>query len=55
MLKIQIFNNIGQEIYSISNANEYNQINTSDYEAGSYVIRVTKNNEIENHKMILVK
>ncbi|MCK9256148.1 MAG: PKD domain-containing protein [Bacteroidales bacterium] len=53
--KIQIFNNIGQEIYSISNANEYNQINTSDYEAGSYVIRVTKNNEIENHKMILVK
>lgn len=53
--KIQIFNNIGQEVYYISNALEYNQIDMSSFEAGSYIVRVTKDNKIDSHKMILVK
>lgn len=53
--KIQIFNNIGQEVYSLANANEYNQIDMSAHQAGSYVVRVTKGDKTNNYKMILVK
>lgn len=52
---IRIFNNIGQEIYKLDNANEYNQIDVSSFEAGSYVVTVIKNNRTENHKLVLVK
>ena len=53
--KIQILNNIGQEVYSISNANEYNQINMSAYQAGSYVVRITKGDKTNYYEMVLVK
>ncbi|HOE39534.1 MAG TPA: choice-of-anchor J domain-containing protein [Bacteroidales bacterium] len=53
--KIQIFNNIGQEVYSMANANEYNQIDMSAHQAGTYVVRITKGDKTNNYKMILVK
>jgi thiol-disulfide isomerase/thioredoxin len=52
---VRIFNNIGQEVYKLDNANEYNQIDVSSFEAGSYVVTVIKNNRTENHKLVLVK
>lgn len=53
--KIQIVNNLGQVVYSIENAQEFNKIDVSAFEAGSYFVKITKDNSVTNHKVVLVK
>lgn len=53
--KIQIVNNLGQVVYSVENAQEFNKIDVSAFEAGSYFVKITKDNSVTNHKVVLVK
>ncbi len=52
---IQIVNNLGQVVMNIDNALESNRIDVSAFEAGSYFVKITKDNVVTNHKVILVK
>lgn len=52
---IKIYNNIGQVVLSLENAADYNKIDISSLEAGSYFVNITKDNKITNHKIMLVK
>ncbi len=52
---IQIVNNLGQIVYSIENALENNVIDVTSFEAGSYFVKITKDDFVTNHKVILVK
>jgi len=51
--KVSIFNCFGQSVYE-RNTNDINiQINTKDFEAGIYVIRVETTIRLETHKIII--
>ncbi len=52
---IQILNNLGQIVLNIDNAKESNKLDVSAFEAGSYFVKITKDNVVTNHKVILVK
>lgn len=52
---IQIINNLGQIVLNIKNAQEYNKLDVSAFPAGSYFVKITKDNTVTNHKVILVK
>lgn len=52
---IQIVNNLGQIVLNIDNAKESNKLDVSAFEAGSYFVKITKDNVVTNHKVILVK
>ncbi len=52
---VKVLNNLGQVVISIDNAMEYNQIDISELNAGSYFVRVSKDASIENYKIIIVK
>jgi hypothetical protein len=52
---IQIVNNLGQVVYSVANAQEFNKIDIAAFEAGSYFVKITKDNSVTNHKVVLVK
>ena len=51
IIKVSIFNCFGQSVYE-RNINDINiQINTSDFEAGIYFIRIETTNGLETHKV----
>jgi len=52
---VEVLNNLGQVVLSIDNAMEYNKIDITELNAGSYFIRVKKDTSIENYKIIIVK
>ncbi len=52
---VEVLNNLGQVVLSIDNAMEYNKIDISELNAGSYFVRVKKDTSIENYKIIIVK
>jgi len=52
---IQILNNLGQIVLTIENAQEYNIVDVSNLDAGYYSVKITKNNTVTNHKVVLMK
>lgn len=52
---IQIINNLGQVVLNIAKAQEYNKVDVSAFPAGSYFVKITKDNSVTNHKVVLVK
>jgi hypothetical protein len=52
---ISIVNNLGQIVYSIENAQLNNTIDLSNLVAGTYFVKVTKDQVSQNHKLVIVK
>ncbi|MDD3858607.1 MAG: choice-of-anchor J domain-containing protein [Bacteroidales bacterium] len=52
---IRILNNLGQVVMSLDNAQEYNKIDISQFNAGTYFVSINKDNTIENHKLVIIK
>lgn len=53
--QINIVNNIGQVVYQIENADTYNSIDISNFPAGTYFVKVTKNNTTLTNKLVIVR
>lgn len=52
---ISIFNMLGQEIITITNSEQYQKIDVSNIENGTYIVKITNNNTSVNKRIIISK
>lgn len=50
-----IINTLGQEVYFANNASENLKVDVSNFEAGTYFIKIVRNDNIENYKILITK
>ncbi len=52
---IKVYNMLGAELEVLNNANEFNTIDLSKYNAGTYLVKVLNNDNVVVNKVNLVK
>ena len=52
---IKVYNMLGAEVASVNNASEFNTVDLSSYNAGTYLVKVFSNNNVIVKKVNLVK
>jgi hypothetical protein len=52
---VEIINLLGQTVKSVNNISEYQRINISELEQGTYFVKVIVDGNSVNHKVIITK
>jgi hypothetical protein len=53
--QIEVFNMLGQQMISVDSNNSYSQLDLSQFENGTYVVKVTTENNVMTTKIVLEK
>lgn len=53
--EISVLNILGEVVININNASEYNALDVSSLEAGTYFVRVVKGSQITNEKVLILE